>query len=371
MIATTVNESMPRGFFIADAADRKAERHYLLPKGFLDGASASRAVAVGAALPLHGGPLAFSALEVARRVPGQAGVRQSLTLADARILYPFLIDQLTARPMPWAGFDGGQQLIMGVINITPDSFSDGGEFFDADSAIAQGMRLLEAGADILDIGGESTRPGAAPVSPEEEIARVIPVITALARQGAILSIDTRHAAVMQAAIDAGARIINDVTALTGDAESLRTAASSDAALILMHMQGDPATMQADPRYDDAVLDLIDYFDARLAVLQTFGLSRARVALDPGIGFGKTLAHNLEILRDLAAFHIFGCPVALGVSRKSLIGRLSRAEQPKDRLAGSLAMSVMGFGQGVQIHRVHDVAEAAQARSVWRALAVQC
>ena len=256
---------------------------------------------------------------------------------------------------------------MGIVNVTPDSFSDGGDFADMESAIARGVQLAEQGADILDIGGESTRPGAMPVSLQDEIDRVIPVTRDLAARGICVSVDTRHARVMGAAVEAGARIINDVTALTGDPCSLKVAAKSGADIVLMHMQGEPQTMQANPKYADATLDLIDYFGERLEALERLGVPAAKVSLDPGIGFGKKDPHNLLILAELAAFHVFGCAVTLGVSRKSFIGRLSRGEPPKERLAGSVAIATMGFDQGVQIVRVHDVAETYQARAMWLAL----
>jgi dihydropteroate synthase len=258
---------------------------------------------------------------------------------------------------------------MGVINVTPDSFSDGGDFATATTAITQGIHLAEQGADIIDIGGESTRPGSLGVSTEEEMQRVLPVVKALAERGLVVSIDTRHATVMTAAVAAGARIINDITALTGDPASVAAAAKSNAAIVLMHMLGEPKTMQADPHYDDTTLDLLDYFDARLQALARAGLDPARIAIDPGIGFGKKDPHNLLLLTELAAFQVFGCPVVLGVSRKSFVGRLSRKEPPKDRVAGSLAAGLAGFDQGVQIIRVHDVAETYQARAIWQAIGV--
>jgi dihydropteroate synthase len=226
--------------------------------------------------------------------------------------------------------------------------------------------MLAAGADIVDVGGESTRPGAQPVPPEEEAARVLRVVRALAHAGAMVSIDTRHAAVMDQAVQAGAWIINDVTALTGDPDSARVAAGSGAAIVLMHMLGEPQTMQQDPHYADVTCDLIDYFGQRLAALEQLGLDRARIAVDPGIGFGKKDAHNLRLLDEVAAFHAFGCPILLGASRKSFIGRLSKGEPPKHRVAGTLTAHQMGFDRGVQIVRTHDVAEAFQARALWMA-----
>jgi dihydropteroate synthase len=414
---SVVSPAERRGFSVA--ADG-ATRRYLLPRGMLRGKAAERAVAAGQAHWLAGGPIAFAGLEVASRQPGEAGLRRSVGrlmepvwdaptqppskpgegltepaagaasfsllptsgegwgggaasrigpgLLDAdRIDCDTLLEGLAAPRYAWAGFDLKRPLIMGVINVTPDSFSDGGDFADAGRAIAQGLKMAEQGADILDIGGESTRPGSQGVSLEEELGRVIPVIRALAERKLVVSIDTRHAAVMTAAVAAGARIINDVTALTGDPESPAAAIRSGADLVLMHMQGEPRTMQVDPHYDDATLDLLDYFGDRLTALARLGMPLERIAIDPGIGFGKKDPHNLLILSELAAFQVFGCPVLLGVSRKSFTGRLSRGEPPKDRLPGSLAAALAGLDQGVQIIRVHDVAETYQARAIWQAM----
>ncbi|GAB2176376.1 dihydropteroate synthase [Dongia sp. agr-C8] len=353
-----------RGFSVGDDG---ATRRYLLPRGLLRGPAAERVIAAGAALPLAGGPIAFCFAEAAERKPGEAGLRTPLWLGELDRGDRALLDALVAPRPAWAGFDLSKPLIMGVVNVTPDSFSDGGDFATAEDAIAQGLRLAEQGADIIDIGGESTRPGAQEVSAEEEIRRTVPVVHALAERGLSVSIDTRHAGVMAAAVAAGARIINDITALTGDPLSPKVAAKSGAAIVLMHMQGEPKTMQADPHYADTTLDLLDYFTERLADLRNLGVDPARIALDPGIGFGKKDPHNLLLLQELAAFQVFGCPVLLGVSRKSFVGRLSRKEPPKERLSGSLAAGLAGLDQGIQILRVHDVAETYQARAIWLAM----
>ena len=257
--------------------------------------------------------------------------------------------------------------VMGIINVTPDSFSDGGDFFDESLAIDHGLALMAQGAEILDVGGESTRPGADPVTAEEEMGRVLPVVEALARAGAVVSIDTRHAAVMRAALSAGASIINDVTALTGDPESLAVAVESGAPVILMHMKGEPRTMQAAPDYRDAPLDVYDYLDGRIAACIAAGIPRERITVDPGIGFGKTVDHNAEILRHTALFHGLGCPLLIGVSRKSFIGVLSQGEPAKERLAGSLAAGLVALSQGAQMLRMHDIPQTRQAVSVWRAV----
>lgn len=255
--------------------------------------------------------------------------------------------------------------IMGILNVTPDSFSDGGTHDTPDAAIAYGVKLAEAGADLLDIGGESTRPGAAPVDPQEEIRRTVPVIRDLANRGLLISIDTRHAVVMEAALAAGAAIINDITALEGDPASVQVAATSGAPVILMHMRGtDPRTMQDDPVYTDVVADVYRYLGQRVQALEAAGIPRTRLCVDPGIGFGKTAEHNLQLLRHLPLLHGLGCAVLLGASRKRFISAVSANESPQNRLPGSLSAAISAFSAGVQIVRVHDVAETAQARAVW-------
>ncbi|MEM9494936.1 MAG: dihydropteroate synthase [Pseudomonadota bacterium] len=251
---------------------------------------------------------------------------------------------------------------MGVVNVTPDSFSDGGQFLDTDAAIAHGRKLLDDGADILDIGGESTRPGAAPTSPDEERARVLPVIEALAGEtGAVLSIDTRNASVARAAIDTGATIWNDVSALMHDAEGVETAAALGCDVVLMHAQGDPETMQTAPAYDDVVAEVMAFLAARIELCVAVGIAREKITVDPGIGFGKTLAHNLALLNGLDKFQALGCPVLLGASRKRFIqGVDKRAVDAGERLGGSLAAVLAGAARGVSIVRVHDVAETRQA-----------
>ncbi|MEE8271346.1 MAG: dihydropteroate synthase [Alphaproteobacteria bacterium] len=273
-----------------------------------------------------------------------------------------------ARPPLTPATDDRDPQIMGVVNVTPDSFSDGGDFLDPDRAIAHGLALKAAGADILDVGGESTRPGAAPVGRDEELRRVLPVVAALAEAGAVVSIDSRHAVVMRAALSAGAAILNDVTALDGDPDSLGVAADSGVPVVLMHMRGDPRTMQAAPRYDDAPLDVYDFLAGRLVACAAAGIDPARIVVDPGIGFGKTVDHNVAILRHAALFHGLGCRVLVGVSRKSFIARLSGGEPAKQRLGGSLAAGLAALDRGAQILRAHDVAQTRQAVAVWRALA---
>lgn len=256
---------------------------------------------------------------------------------------------------------------MAVINATPDSFSDGGEAFALNDAVARGRAFMAEGADILDIGGESTRPGAAPVSVDEEIRRVVPVIEALTGEGALVSIDTRHADVMRAAVKAGARIINDVSALTGEG-SLDAAAELGVPVILMHMQGEPGTMQDNPTYDDVVAEVRKGLLMRAEVCRNAGIAADDIALDPGIGFGKTVRHNLALLAQLDDLSGTGHAVVLGVSRKSYIAKVDRDVPPADRVAGSLATALAAWEQGVRIFRVHDVAEHRQALAIYRAIA---
>jgi dihydropteroate synthase len=276
----------------------------------------------------------------------------------------------TTRPASFAGLSLDRPRVMGIVNVTPDSFSDGGEAFGVEDAVARGLAMRDAGADILDVGGESTRPGAEPVSVDDELARVIPVVERLTDAGALVSIDTRRAAVMRAAIAAGAGIVNDVTALAGDDASMSAVAEAGegVSVVLMHMQGEPRTMQKNPTYVDAPVDIRDFLAARIEVCEAAGIARAQIAVDPGIGFGKTLAHNLDILARMDVFHALGCAVVLGASRKSFIGTLSGEKTAGRRAAGSVAAALAARARGVQIFRVHDVAETVQALAVWEAIA---
>jgi len=346
-----------------------SEFDYLRPIGLV-GPSAQPSTAAGQILPLAGGPLGFTACETLRRRSAGDIERRIVGLAElsGRNACAAPLARLTAARQDFAGLAMDRPHVMGVINVTPDSFSDGGDRFDHGRAVADGLAMLEAGATLLDVGGESTRPGAEPVPEDEELRRVLPTVRGLAESGAPVSIDTRRARVMAEALEAGARVINDVTALAGDPDSIAVAAEEAVPVILMHMQGEPRTMQREPSYADAALDVYDWLAERVAACEAAGIPRARLAVDPGIGFGKTLEHNLQILDSLALFHGLGCPVVLGVSRKSFIGRLSGAEQPKQRVPGSLAAALAGLERGVQIVRVHDVAETVQAFEVWRAIA---
>jgi dihydropteroate synthase len=248
--------------------------------------------------------------------------------------------------------------IMGIVNVTPDSFSDGGAFLDPGEATRHGRRLINEGADILDIGGESTRPGAEAVEAPEEIARVVPVIEGLVGGGAAISIDTSKAAVAAAALAAGATIVNDVTAL-GDPEMAGLVADHGAGLALMHMLGSPRTMQQNPTYDDVVDDIKGFLAERIQRAVDAGVPEEKIWIDPGIGFGKTVDHNLELIRRLGEFRTLGRPILIGTSRKSFIGKLTGAEV-NDRLGGTLATDVIAYANGAEVVRVHDVAPAREA-----------
>jgi dihydropteroate synthase len=258
-------------------------------------------------------------------------------------------------------------LIMGVVNVTPDSFSDGGLFLDADAAVEHGRRLASEGAAILDVGGESTRPGAEPVAEDEELRRVLPVVERLAADagatGVRISIDTTKAAVARAALDAGATIVNDVSAFRFDPALAGLVAGSDSDCLLMHMLGEPRTMQQDPRYDDVVSDVVTFLEERLAFATGEGIAEERVWLDPGIGFGKTAEHNLELLRRLDEIVAIGRPVVIGTSRKSFLGKLAGGRDEGERLPGTIATNVLALERGATVFRVHDVAENADALAV--------
>jgi dihydropteroate synthase len=253
---------------------------------------------------------------------------------------------------------------MGVLNVTPDSFSDGGDFLEPSAAVAHGRRMAAEGAGLIDVGGESTRPGAEPVGVEEELRRTVPVVEALHAAGtAPVSIDTYKAVVARAAIAAGAVFVNDVTALRGDADMAGVVADAGVDLCLMHMLGEPRTMQQDPRYDDVVSDVRAFLEERLAFAVAEGVAEERVWLDPGIGFGKTVEHNLELLRRLDEIVAIGRPVVIGTSRKSFLGKLAGGRPAYERLPGTIATNVMALERGASVFRVHDVAPVADALAI--------
>lgn len=313
------------------------------------------------ALTLAGGWCWFDRVEVLSRAAKGRIIAASEVPAPVR-------QRLTAPRPDLAGLALDRPRLMGILNVTPDSFSDGGRFLATDAALAQARTMAE-GAEIIDIGGESTRPGAVEVAVEEEIARTAPVIRALRAGGltAPISIDTRKAPVAKAALEAGASLVNDVSAFDFDPSLGPLVAAARAPVVLMHAQGVPATMQDDPQYADVLLDVYDALAARLARAEALGIDRARIMLDPGIGFGKTQAHNLTLLRGLSLLHGLGCPILLGTSRKRFIGSIGGAAEPEARAPGSIATALVGVAQGVQVVRVHDVAETRQALRLWQAM----
>ena len=343
---------------------------YLRPTGFVYGAAAKRAATDGHAGFLAGGPVAFTCAEVIQGTPGdnRKELRSfaELDASDEQAIRA-LLDAITAPRTAIGSLSLDQPRIMGVVNVTPDSFSDGGLHATTDAAIAHALELAKEGADILDIGGESTRPGSDPVSAEDEVTRVLPVIEGLKKAGCMISVDTRKSAIMEQALSAGAHMLNDVSALTHDPGSLKVAAKSGLPAVLMHAQGDPKTMQDDPVYKDVILEVFDYLAGRIAACEAAGIDKSRIIADPGIGFGKTLEHNLALLDAMSLFHGLGVALMLGVSRKRFIGTLTHVENPRDRSPGSIAAALGGIAQGVQLVRVHDVAATHQALSVWSAV----
>jgi dihydropteroate synthase len=255
-------------------------------------------------------------------------------------------------------------LVMGVVNVTPDSFSDGGRFFDKDAAVSHALRLIEEGADIVDIGGESSRPGALPATEEEELDRILPVLEGLKGIEKPISIDTRRTRVMREALKAGASMINDIDALTAPG-ALEAVAASDCAVCLMHKKGEPATMQQAPRYDDVVGEVGAFLKARIEACEEAGIGRQRLVIDPGFGFGKTLEHNLTLLKNLGRFSTFGLPILVGWSRKSSLGKIT-GRPGGERLPASLAMALLSLQGGATILRVHDVKETKDVIEVWKA-----
>ena len=313
------------------------------------------------ALPLAGGWCWFAQVEVLRRDAPSRVVALGDVPAEVR-------DRLSAPRPDFGGLMMDRPRIMGILNVTPDSFSDGGRFLAPDAALAQAQAMAMC-ADVLDIGGESTRPGAAEVDVAEEVARTAPVIAALRAGGLAvpISIDTRKARVAQAALAAGADVVNDVAAMGFDPAMASVVSDAGAPIILMHSIKTPATMQDDPRYDDVLLDVFDFLKARISLAEAAGIPRARIMVDPGIGFGKTAVHNLTLIRGLSLFHDLGVPVLLGASRKRFIGTIGGEDLAERRMPGSVAVALAGAAQGAQVLRVHDVAETRQALRLWQAV----
>ena len=350
---------------------------WLRPVGFSTMDNTSEAAGL---MPLAGGWLGFTHLDllqqqgerytVCRLAPQQLLDAAALAGPAAAETCHAALRQLTIRRPDFAGLSMEKPHIMGILNATPDSFSDGGVHYHAAHAISAGQTMLQQGASILDIGGESTRPGAEPVSRQEESRRIMPVISELADTGAVISADTRHAETMQLALEAGAMVINDVGGLRGHGV-LQVLEEAQASAVIMHMQGEPGTMQDNPQYGFAPAEIYDWLAGRLDAAVAAGIPRHRLAVDPGIGFGKTVRHNMQLMAWLSLFHGLGVPVLLGASRKSTIGRLSCGEPAAERLPGSLSLATMAVAQGVQLVRVHDVAETAQSLAVTSALLAEC
>lgn len=313
------------------------------------------------AVALAGGALWFTHVEhLSRDRPPE--------VLPAEILPPDWHAALTEPRIPLAGLSLDTPRVMGILNVTPDSFSDGGQHHSIDAALTRARDMQTHGVDILDIGGESTRPGAEPVPVAQEIDRTAPVIARLRRQTDLaISIDTRKAAVAQAALENGATLVNDVSGFTHDPELVGVAQRHGAAVCVMHAQGDPATMQQNPSYDNVLLDVYDTLSERIDLLTAQGIARGQIVIDPGIGFGKTQSHNLTLLRGISLFHGLGCAILLGVSRKGFIGALGKAPDPATRAPGSIALGLAALAQGVQILRVHDVKETTQALALWQAV----
>ena len=317
---------------------------------------------------LAGGWARFTDMDVVQRHADggysicRMGLDDLLQAADDRNLASAVMDRLLAPRDPFAGLSMTAPRLMGILNVTPDSFSDGGRHNAPARAIAAARAMQDAGAAIIDIGGESTRPGAAPVTRNQELARVLPVLAGLRDSGAVLSIDTRHAEVMRRAVAGGAGIINDVGALRGDG-AVDAAAAAGVPVVMMHMQGTPETMQADPQYGFAPVEILEFLEARIQAVEAAGIPRALMAIDPGYGFGKTVTHNLQLINWTAMLHMLGVPILIGASRKSSIAKISAGEDADQRLPGSLALAMAALRQGAQMLRVHDVGETMQAVKV--------
>jgi dihydropteroate synthase len=348
-----------------------ASRTLIRPTGFIDAPFGHD----GKIARLAGGLNFFASVELIH-VDGHR--RVSTELVSVEGLESRLDDDLAPQ---WAALTGArhalelgertvrldQPQVMAILNVTPDSFSDGGQFEETETAIEGGVRMASQGAAILDVGGESTRPGAQQVWAQDEIERVRLVIQRLAAGGSAVSVDTRKSEVMSAALHAGAHMVNDVSALTFDPRSAEVIVAAGVPIILMHHLGPPETMQQDPRYDDVLVEVYLWLEKRIAAAEAAGIDRSKILVDPGFGFGKTVAHNLELMNGLGIFHSLGCPVVVGASRKRTIGALSNEAGAGERLGGSIAFALKAAEQGVQIVRAHDIPETVQALRIWRGL----
>ena len=353
--------ALPRGFSASATL-------YLKPMGLMQAS-----VAPAGALPLAGGPLAFATLELAVRADDRvhratASINDVLDWAAAEDCLDKvnqLLADITSPRGNIAGLDFSEPRVMGILNVTPDSFHDGGLDADAAAAIVRGRALQQAGAHIIDVGGESTRPGAAPVPEPQELARVLPVVEGLANT-AVISIDSRRAGVLSRCLSEGAGLANDVHALTGEG-CLEAVAQAGVPVFLMHGPADPTVMQSDTDYTDVSLETWDWLASRIKACEAAGIARKHILVDPGIGFSKTAVQSARVLGDIALYHSLGCAVVLGASRKSFIADVSAGEVSEDRLAGSITAVNFALSQGIQVLRVHDVTETVQAIAVWRSL----
>ena len=348
-----------------------AVRTLIRPTGFVDSPFGHD----GKVARLAGGLLWFASVEL---LTVEAGKRVASELLPVEGIEDRFDDGLAAQ---WAALIAprpplqlgertirlDQPQVMGIVNATPDSFSDGGQFTDAAAASEAGARMAVEGAAIVDVGGESTRPGASAVWEGDEADRVVPIIRQLSGGGAAVSVDTRKAVVMEAALAAGAWLVNDVSALAFDPRAMDVIAASGVQVILMHHQGDPQTMQDNPRYGDVLVEVYEWLEQRIAACGSAGIARDRILVDPGFGFGKSVAHNLELMNGLALLHSLGCPLVVGASRKRTIGALSNEAPADQRLGGSIAFALKAAEQGAQLLRVHDVPETVQALRIWRGL----
>ena len=329
---------------------------YVRPAGLVYGADARHVISQGRGASLGGlAAIAYTMVESIER--------------DGPALHRSFGNGLLPRQTVLPDFlNAGRPLIMGIVNVTPDSFSDGGRNAETARAIANGLAMVKEGADIIDVGGESTRPGSEGVTETEELRRVLPVIEGLAAEGCTVSIDTRKAKVMRAALKAGAAIVNDVAALTYEPAAVEAMAEASCPVILMHAQGDPKTMQLSPQYDDVALDVYDWLDARIEACVAAGIARERIIADPGIGFGKSFRHNLDVLRHFTLYHGLGVPLLMGLSRKGFIGALTGEKVAGNRVNGSVGGAVWSALNGAHILRVHDVKATVEALAVAGAIA---
>ncbi|MBI36573.1 MAG: dihydropteroate synthase [Alphaproteobacteria bacterium] len=361
------------------------KKSYIRPVGVLFGSIADQLISAGQAYRLAGGPFSFSHAEmiasdsvgnIESKISSVEGLKDNFRnfCINNKAKVTECLEHFIETRESFAGFSLSgldyKPRILGVLNVTPDSFFDGGLYETTEAAISHARALHIAGADIIDIGGESTRPGAKEVSLDEELSRVMPVVKALSEDGIVVSVDTRHSEVMRQVIGAGAKVINDVSALRHDAESLSVVANNDVDVILMHMRGLPETMQNEPFYKNVVLDVYDMLYDRINHCLEAGIERKRICVDPGVGFGKSVEHNLELISSLSIFQGLGCGLAIGISRKSFIDSVSKTDGPDRRLLGSIASLIAALNQGVNIVRVHDVSETLQAINMWHKIVME-